>query len=172
MRIEQSDTVQASAACGQFPLLTDYIVCHKKNLSSLQPFPGGDFLRFFLITRIQDTDSLASVTEYCNSLKSFLISVQIKSFRFLHRKSIRHVYSGTDGSVNMRLPYGLHIDPLPVIQRHSSHKVVRKFRIALQPVLFHITLNNLCIYFIVDIRAVQGFCLPLVIIRVDRLDSA
>ena len=71
----------------------------------------------------------------------------------------------------MSLPYSLHINPLTVVQCHRSHEIIRQIRIISDPVLLHIILHNLGIYFVVHIRPVERLCLALIIIRIDRLDA-
>ena len=71
MRIEQCDTVKASTSRGQFPLLSDYVVCDEQDLASLKSFACRNFLRLFFLSGIEDADPLTSVTEDRNSLRPF-----------------------------------------------------------------------------------------------------
>ena len=56
MGIEQRDTVEASAACGQFPFLSYHIICDKKDLAPPESFSRNycllSFSFFSLVFRI------------------------------------------------------------------------------------------------------------------------
>ena len=164
--------MQASAACHQLALLAYHVVCDKKDLASLQSLACGDFLFLLLHICIEDTDPLAAIPENGNALQPFLVGVHVESFRLLHRESVRHVYRGADGGVDMLLPDGLHVDPLTVIQCHGCHKVVRQLRVALDAELLHIGLHDLRVHLIVDICPVEGLGLSLIVVCVDWLNAS
>ena len=107
MGIEQRDTVEASAACGQFPFLSYHIICDKKDLAPPESFSRNYLpaLLFLLLTGIQDSDPLAAVAKDSDTLETFLISVHVKVLRLLHRKPFRHVHCRADRRVNMVLPH-------------------------------------------------------------------
>ena len=174
MRVEKGDTVQASAAGRQLSLLSYDVVRHEQDLAALQALARQHLvlLFFLLLAGVEDADPLAAVAENGNPLQALLIGVHVEALRLLHRKSVRDVDRGTDGRVDVGLPYGLHVNPLAVTQGHGRHEIIRQFGIASQPVLLHIGFHDLRVYFIINVRSVQGLGLPLVVVRIHRFDPA
>ena len=72
----------------------------------------------------------------------------------------------------MFLPYGLHINPLTVIQCHSCNKVVRQFFVFFQIMLLHIVFYYLCVNLVVYIGAMERFCLAYIVIGIYRLNPS
>src|SRR5699024_9762907 len=105
VRVKQRDTVQASASRGQLSLLPYHIVGHEKDLAALQPLARRELLRLLLLACVQDSDPLASVAENGNALESFFICIHIQALCLFHRKSVRHIHSRTNGSIDVCLPY-------------------------------------------------------------------
>ena len=155
MRIEECDAVQASAAGSQLSLLAHHIIGDKQDLTPLQALACGNLLRLFLVAGIQDPDPFASVPEDRDPLQPFLIGIEIQVLRLFHRETVGYIYRGTDRRVNMGLPDRLHINSLPVPQRHRRHEIIRQVRVIFDPVLLHIALNDLCINLVVYVCSVE-----------------
>ena len=174
MRIKKSDAVQASAAGHQLSLLAYHIIGNQKDLPSLQAFSCGDLLFFllFLLLCVEDTHSLTAVPEDGDPLQALLISVEIQAFCLLHGKAVGDVYRRADRSVDVLLPYRLHIDPLTVIQGHSRHKIIRKLLILFQIMLLHIIFHDLRIYLVIYVGAMERLGLAHIIIGVYRLNAS
>ena len=72
----------------------------------------------------------------------------------------------------MLLPHRLHVNPLSVVQCHGCDKILRQGLVILYLKLLHIVFHDLCVHLVIHIRPVQGFCLPLIVIGIDRLNAA
>ena len=171
MRIKQRNTVQASAAGDQLSLFAQDIVCHQNDLTSLQAV-SCHRTRFFRFFRAEHSQPPASVPEDRDSLQSFFIGVQIQVLRLFHRKAVRNIDCGTDGRIDMTLPYRLHIDPLMVFQSHRRDKIFRQIGIVRNLEIFHIIFHDLCIHLVIYISAVERFRFSLIIIRIYRLNPS
>ena len=72
----------------------------------------------------------------------------------------------------MFLPYGLHINPLTVIQSHGGDEIIGKHAVVGKFVFPHIILYDLCVYLIIYVLPVQGFCLSHIVVGIHRLNAS
>ena len=95
--------MKASTTCHQFPLLTDKLLGFHI-----------DYLSGLLLLGVEDSCPLTSITEHCDSLQSCFPCREVYIPYLLSVEVFGKVDGGTDGSINVFLPYCLHPDTIDV----------------------------------------------------------
>lgn len=128
--------VELATASAELEFLISDVLRNVLNIATREGIRGGG--RQFLILIIslirlirsgENASTSASVTEDRDALQALLSSVHIQVGDLFNGEVGGYVDRGGNGSVNVALPCGLHVDALTIIKRLRRDKVVRQLGI-------------------------------------------
>ena len=173
--------MKASASRHELPLLAYDVVIHLLDDPSLilvhrlllGGFLLGGLVLLVLLLGGEDSETLASVTEHGDTLASGLPCVHVDVVDVGLGEVLGQVDGGGDRRIDVVLPGGLHVDPLPVVQVLSGDEEVGEVLVLPDlRVLVDVGLDDGGVDLVVIVMIREGCCPPLVGDGEDGLDTS